>query len=91
MTGLRGVLRGDKLMSREGSMGEESSGQARLLKATYASTFRASFPAFPHMQTSRFLSTLYIFTLWSKSLSSGNHTQGTVYFPHRKQNLSPGC
>jgi hypothetical protein len=29
MTGLRGVLRGDKLMSREGSMGEESSGQRR--------------------------------------------------------------
>ena len=64
-------------------MGEESSGQARLLKATYASTFRASFPAFPHMQTSRFLSTLYIFTLQSKQYQLGVHS-GHCIFPTPK-------
>jgi hypothetical protein len=64
-------------------MGEESSGQARLLKATYASTFRASFPAFPHMQTSRFLSTLYIFTLQSKQYQLGVHS-GHCIFPTQK-------
>jgi hypothetical protein len=99
MTGLRGVLRGDKLMSREGSMGEVSSGQARLLKATHPLSVHPS---------QRFLTCSLdvscrrctIFTLQSKQrlvlitnimIIRESHSGYCIFTTQKNPSTSPGC